>query len=1096
MKASGSKLTFVITFSIVTLAGFLTGPSPTLADGPVDDWNGHLSSQESHESKRFTAPANAVAVEILAYWGWSGSPNQKQHNESHTVSANGHTVHCNDFGDEELDGRWLLCDSVKFAQTNDLTIDVDFTGDNSSNGSHLFRIEVRWDVTQPPVCNGVSLPKTEIKPQGETVQVTINADNADQYRIIRLSDGEALVTATSSSLSFFTLPNVGYQAQLRSGDGPWTTDGCRFQFATQFIPQDEPVCNGVSLNKRQLKPEGETVQVTINAESADQYRVIRVRDSEPVVTATSHSLSFFAKPNVEYQAQLRSGDGLWTTDGCQFRFAAQSTSTPHLPTCQGVTLNKSEIKPEGETVQVTITTESADQYRIIRLSDGEALATGTSNSLSFFALPDVDYQAQLQFSGGAWTTQGCRFKFTAQVLVASCSMTTSTITPHQIMVNALGARDNNQNPVPIDDWHAASNFALDKSTKLTSLNAFPITVDFPSDPGQYWVQFEVKVRAQDTWLGGEACFLQIEMEEPCPACGQYQDFIGAVPFGTYTPDLEAGKEYFDITRSIMYNVEYINGRQADIVYRFNGQEADDVTSSLFSNNGFAQLAPGSTRSAYTFSDGVTKLIAYRYGVEQARIFQTMAGPDTRWLHPLDQPFEHKYNFQIQAHGPANAGDLLIYNNEQRRINYTANGTATIALTFDQPGLVAIYNAVDWVSVDWLTYPITATTMLNYTFAEIGLYHYRLIDQNGHVVAGPTSSSALSFEAQPGFSYQAQLVYPQTSLFVGLYNDMKFYQPDYWLMPIDARLEHDFEFHLDYHRLPDPELGNDHIRGDVIVDGLTLSYGTTAVAQQFPYGRHDGARPGVNMVGIPTVSMIAYCQRPGYHEVVYWGGWENESYYLPERSWIFDDEMAEEWNDDQRGECIDTARRVNMELARQGLRTDHTFRHHGQRSQGYQMVQQNIWSPYNLVGMRPPHVGQIFKPGKRLPYYENPEDSLFWGWDLTTGTLADGIGAYQLQAHVATLGPAHYVDMTGLHPAAEVFVPAMPALPSGEATPAIIVPEQPAPATQPTATPAPATDPPQDNLEPTTPPETPPPPQPQPTPEPPLIIPSPDKQPQV
>ena len=42
-----------------------------------------------------------------------------------------------------------------------------------------------------------------------------------------------------------------------------------------------------------------------------------------------------------------------------------------------------------------------------------------------------------------------------------------------------------------------------------------------------------------------------------------------------------------------------------------------------------------------------------------------------------------------------------------------------------------------------------------------------------------------------------------------------------------------------------------------------------------------------------------------------------------------------------------------------------------------MVQQHTWSPFNLAGMRPPHLGQIFKPGQVLAYYEDPEEILFW-----------------------------------------------------------------------------------------------------------------------
>jgi hypothetical protein len=178
-------------------------------------------------------------------------------------------------------------------------------------------------------------------------------------------------------------------------------------------------------------------------------------------------------------------------------------------------------------------------------------------------------------------------------------------------------------------------------------------------------------------------------------------------------------------------------------------------------------------------------------------------------------------------------------------------------------------------------------------------------------------------------------------------------------------------------------------------------------------------PGVTIVGIPNVSMVAFCARPGMHEVVYWGGWENESYYLPQRGWVFDQDIYREWTEDQRGDCVDAAHRVNMLLAREGLRTNHTFRHHGQMSQGYQMSQLHVWSPYNLVGMRAPHLGQLLKPGTVLPYHEDPEDLLFWGWDLETGSLADDVSTAELQAYVASLGPVEYVDHTEVHPAGDL-----------------------------------------------------------------------------
>jgi hypothetical protein len=112
----------------------------------------------------------------------------------------------------------------------------------------------------------------------------------------------------------------------------------------------------------------------------------------------------------------------------------------------------------------------------------------------------------------------------------------------------------------------------------------------------------------------------------------------------------------------------------------------------------------------------------------------------------------------------------------------------------------------------------------------------------------------------------------------------------------------------------------------------------------------------------------------------------------------------------------------------------------------------------LVGMRPPHLGQLLKPGAVLPYYEAPEALLFWGWDLNRGGLAEGIGAFELQQHIASLGPVVYGDQTGIHPPEKWYVPelptrqAAPQVPTPQPTPETPTFEPPLP--EPTPEPAP------------------------------------------
>lgn len=260
----------------------------------------------------------------------------------------------------------------------------------------------------------------------------------------------------------------------------------------------------------------------------------------------------------------------------------------------------------------------------------------------------------------------------------------------------------------------------------------------------------------------------------------------------------------------------------------------------------------------------------------------------------------------------------------------------------------------------------------------------------------------------------QLIYPQISLFVGLYDARQFQPPTFWRMPIDPNTTPYHEFHVDYHHLPNPNLDDPHTRGDIVIEALYLLNASTTIADRFPYGRHHAVLLGVKLAGIPNVSMVAFYRWSGVHEVIYWGGWENESYYLPERGWTINEESFNKSSAEQRGDCIDAARRINRKLTREGLRTDrtdHTYRHHGERSYGYQMVLQQVWSPYNLVGLYSPHIGQLLKPGAILLYYQSPEDTLFWGWDLDLGGLKAGLDAVTLQAYIDGLGVAGYMDQT-------------------------------------------------------------------------------------
>lgn len=1022
-----NRVLIVALLGVTLLVKFHIFTPEVLAEDPVKEemWVGEVWARHTSSSKTFEPPSGAAQVEIETQWGWSGSPRQYQTNEEHDVRfSNGEVIHCQDYGNEEFDknhnnkpdeGEWVHCGSTTFEWSDPLKIDVVFTGDSSSPGSHWFRIIVRWHSSLG------SVTATKVDQDGsEWPGVTVK---------LYMRDG-SLIASGHTPASFKNLPWGDYYLIEETPPGSEPIGNTRFDF---------------TLNKQQQQFEFQFKNKRIEAYC-----------NEDVVT------------NYEWDLNTNAVTGSETGKGDNWRVIEADAAW----------------NPVGRPL---------------------ASGSGDTANFSFTGDPDRQYRVQFRFDDGPWSTQkecqitppggqiqelrrecACEVKenpgdehhLTLKFRVDHFDPKTGELTSSEYLPELYG--EEMKKYIQIED----ANFCCEMG-KQFCCNGPTQELYWPKSDQNLYVEFVVRESEADTFVSGPSCRLERHKDEQ-NVTGQYQGFIGAVPFGPYTPELEPGKEYFDMTQSTMLNVEYLNGSQGEIVHRFNGQEISGITTSIFNNGTFRQVESLNGRAVTTFDEGVTKLIAYRNGNELARIFQTVSAVDTRWLHPLDQPFEHKYEFGLELHGPPGVTDLLVYGDEVHDILYDENGLAIANLTYNQPSLVAIYQTgnpskeVKWVTVDQVTFPIASSQLVRYDFAETGLYHYRIVDTAGQVVANSLPTPSLQFKAEPGTTYQAQLAYPATSVFVGLYNDMKFEHPFYWTMPVDARVEHEFEFHLDYHRLNDPDLGNDHIRGDVVVEALALLNGTTSVNQQFPYGRHDGVLPGVTLIGIPDVSMVAFCQRPGMHEVVYWGGWENESYYLPDRGRIFDEDLYDEWTEDQRGDCIDAALRVNMELARQGLRTDHTYRHHGEKSQGYQMIQLNIWSPYNLVGMRPPHVGQILKAGTILPYNQEPQDMLFWGWDLEKGSLADGVDAYALQSHAASLGPVVYVDFTGIHPPEKWYVPEMPAAPPVPAPPALEAPAPP-------PVPAPPVSPPLPELP--EPEPIPAPPAPEPTPAPPLVPPT-------
>ena len=117
-----------------------------------------------------------------------------------------------------------------------------------------------------------------------------------------------------------------------------------------------------------------------------------------------------ARPNVDYQGQVRSDTHAWTNTGCTLRYG----ETPPPPACistVSVPANGSTIPADGQDVTATITGQNANQYRIVDGSGNVVAGPSASNELPFMAMPNVDYQGQVRSDTHAWTTPvvPCRY---------------------------------------------------------------------------------------------------------------------------------------------------------------------------------------------------------------------------------------------------------------------------------------------------------------------------------------------------------------------------------------------------------------------------------------------------------------------------------------------------------------------------------------------------------------------------------------------------------------------------------------------------------------------------------------------------------------
>jgi len=266
-----------------------------------------------------------------------------------------------------------------------------------------------------PACISVALSHATDKPilvNGQDVQVTITGENASHYRIVDTAQGTVVAeSSTSNVLSIHAMPFTGYQAQVSDDTYRWTTTGCQFDY---FPLEVDPACVSVALvpDNAIIPVNGSDVQVTITGREVTQYRIVQSDGTVVVEASTSNMVFLYAMPFIEYQAEVYNELVGWkTSPGCQFTY---KTPPPQPPACQSIDLsipNGAGIPETGADVQVTIQGQNASQYRIVDSAGTVVAGPGTDSTLSFHAMPDTIYQAQVKSEVTAWTTVGCQFHY-------------------------------------------------------------------------------------------------------------------------------------------------------------------------------------------------------------------------------------------------------------------------------------------------------------------------------------------------------------------------------------------------------------------------------------------------------------------------------------------------------------------------------------------------------------------------------------------------------------------------------------------------------------------------------------------------------------
>lgn len=142
------------------------------------EWSTHVIRGMTPVTENFTQPADANYVIVNTAWAWSGTPDQHQYDEKHSVTTPLGTAVSDDYGDAELEGELIWYDALQGAfGAGSLDATIDFAGDGSDPGSHISKGMVNWcfDPAAPDASTTLLQPMTD---DGAQVEVAFACTDA------------------------------------------------------------------------------------------------------------------------------------------------------------------------------------------------------------------------------------------------------------------------------------------------------------------------------------------------------------------------------------------------------------------------------------------------------------------------------------------------------------------------------------------------------------------------------------------------------------------------------------------------------------------------------------------------------------------------------------------------------------------------------------------------------------------------------------------------------------------------------------------------------------------------------------------------------